>query len=129
MNLLQCKSAILFKNQDISKTPMSSVIGQLCKYTAQKGCVKVESSALQFYLLNQAFGALTMTVDPKTELTEDQEKLAKLYLNTASESSARLFYYILLIITREVRHLHTSESLYKKLEKNIILKLLHFKSI
>lgn len=117
MNLLQCKSAILFKNQDISKTPMSSVIGQLCKYTAQKGCVKVESSALQFYLLNQAFGALTMTVDPKTDLTEDQEKLAKMYLNTASESSARLFYYILLIVTREVRHLHTSESLYKKLEK------------
>ena len=77
----------------------------------------VEIGALQFYLLNQAFGLLSMKLDNKAEMSAEQEKLAKLYLTTASESSARLFYYILLIITREARHIHSSETFFTNLEK------------
>ncbi|HNB53609.1 MAG TPA: hypothetical protein PK530_16795 [Anaerolineales bacterium] len=117
MNLEGCKEALLFKNRDVSKTPMKSVINRVNKYLPGKSKAKVESSALQFYLLNQAFGMLTMEVDQKADLNSAQENLAKLYLNTASESSARLFYYILLIITRESRHVYESETLYKALLK------------
>ena len=127
MNLSQCKTAILFKNQNLADTPMKSVIQQLNAYMGDHSSNgKVEATALQFYLLNQAYGMLSMTIDPKADLSPDQEKLAKLYLTTASESSARLFYYILLIITREARHLHSSETLYKKLEKKYGVEVVAF---
>lgn len=117
MNLAGCKEALLFKNRDVSKTPMKSVINRVNKYLPGRSKAKVESSALQFYLLNQAFGMLSMELDQKADLNSAQENLAKLYLNTASESSARLFYYILLIITRESRHVYDSDTLYKSLLK------------
>lgn len=127
MNLSQFKTALLFKNQNLADTPMPLVIQQLNSYmTSSKGVAPVEAGALQFYLLNQAFGNLTINVDSKTELNADQEKLAKLYLTSASESSARLFYYILLIITREARHLHSSETLYKKLSAKYGVDVVNF---
>jgi hypothetical protein len=98
---------------------MPKVIEQLNTYMDKSTAnSEVEANALQFYLLNQAFGNLSIAVDSKAELTPEQEHLATMYLNRASESSARLFYYILLIITREARHLHSSETLYKKLIAN-----------
>src|ERR1035437_1947959 len=117
MNLSQLKTALLFKNQNLANTPMPLVIQQLNAYMdSHNANSKVESNALQFYLLNQAFGNLAINVDSKSDLTPDQEKLAVMYLNRASESSARLYYYMLLITTREARHLHSSETLYKMLE-------------
>lgn len=126
MNLEGCKEALLFKNRNISDTPMNSVISRVNKYLPGKSKAKVEASALQFYLLNQAFGMLAMDLDSKSDFNAAQENLAKLYLNTASESSARLFYYILLITTREARHVYESESLYKSLIKNYGLEMITF---
>lgn len=116
MNLDQCKKAILFKNQNLTAVPMPQLIKQLNAYMGiHSADSEVEANAIQFYLSNQAFGMLAITIDSKATLNTDQENLATMYLNRASESSARLFYYMLLIITREARHAHTSETQYKSL--------------
>ena len=118
MNLEQCKRAILFKNQNLAATPMPQVIARLNSYmSGHTNDANVEAGALSFYLLNQAFGLMTIKMDNKADLSSDSEKLAKMYLTSASDSSARLFYYILLIITREARHIHSSDSFFTKLEK------------
>ena len=116
MNLSQFKTAILFKNQNLENTLMPQAIKQLNAYMDKStGTSEVEANALQFYLLNQAFGDMSIKFDSKADLTPEQEKLATMYVTRASESSARLYYYMLLIITREARHLHASETFYKKL--------------
>lgn len=127
MNLEQCKRAILFKNQNLANTPMPQVIERLNQYMSNHNSdAVVETGALSFYLLNQAFGLMSIKFDNKAELPAEAEKLAKLYLNSASESSARLFYYILLIITREARHIHSSESFFTKLEKDYSPEVVNF---
>ena len=127
MNLEQCKRAILFKNQKLQDTPMPQVIERLNAYMSNHSSdAGVEVGALQFYLLNQAFGLLSIKLDNKAELTSEQETLAKLYLTTASESSARLYYYILLIITREARHIHSSETFFTNLEKKYGVEVVQF---
>lgn len=121
------KSAILFKAQTLSDTPMPQVITQLNKYMgSHSATASVEEEAILFYLLNQSYGLLSMNVDSKATLTENEEKLTRLYLQIASESSTRLFYYMLLIITREARHLHSSDTLYAKLEASYGVDMLNF---
>lgn len=118
MNLERCKEALLFRNQNLSDTPINLTLQRVNQYMSSGiGKVQVEASAIQFYLLNQAFGLLMMQVEPKADLSPPQEDLAKLYLTTASESSARLFYYILLIITREARHVYENTTLEASLMK------------
>jgi len=104
MNLEHYKKALLFKQQDVSGTPLVSTAQQLSKYLKANTSVGVEEEAILFYLLNDAFGRLGSQFDKKENLSEEADALARLYLKKASESSARLFYYILTIITREARH-------------------------
>lgn len=104
MNLEHYKEALLFKKQDVSGIPLVSTATQLSKYMDSHTTVSVESEAILFYLLNDAFGRLCSQFDKKEDLPKEADALARLYLEKASHSSARLFYYILNIITREARH-------------------------
>ena len=133
MNIEYFKKAILFKKQTFASVKMPELIGRLNAYfKSNPKLVVPEESALLFYMLNNAFGELCIKYDAKEELPEQAELLARRYLNSASESSARLFYYILLIMTREARHLYSKDSIYNTLEslygvqfKDFISKLKH----
>lgn len=104
MNLEHYKKALLFKQQNMSAVPLASTAPQFLNYMNTHNTVSVEEEAILFYLLNDAFGRLCSQFDKKEDLPKEADALARLYLKKASESSARLFYYLLAIITRESRH-------------------------
>lgn len=104
MNLEHYKKALLFKQQDVSGVPLVATATQLSNYMQSHSMVPVEEEAILFYLLNDAFGRLFSQFDKKEDLPKEADSLARLYLEKASYSSARLFYYVLNIITREARH-------------------------
>jgi hypothetical protein len=110
MTLDQAKKALLFQARDLSNTPMPLVVAQVSNYMKSSTLVGVEDSAVMFYLLNQTVGNISTLFNKDEELPADAENVVQLYLNDASNSSIRLFYYILLVITREIRHLHQQKT-------------------
>lgn len=63
-----------------------------------------DMQAVDFYLLNQAMSVLAAKRDPLEPLPEGELFLAKEYAENASKIVVRLFWYVLLICTREARH-------------------------
>jgi hypothetical protein len=63
-----------------------------------------ESEAIRFYLLNHAVSHIAQRRDLLEPLPADELSLLKAYATHGSEVAARLFWYMLLITTREARH-------------------------
>lgn len=63
-----------------------------------------DEEALMFYLLNHAFSLIRQKYGPADTLSSEDEAITRIYLQTANAATVRLLYYVLLIISRESRH-------------------------
>jgi hypothetical protein len=74
-----------------------------------------EHEAIQFYMGNHAYSELVMRYDGYQPLG-DAQYIAKKYTEDLMVSGVRMFYYLLLICTRESRHVHTDYDLISDLK-------------
>lgn len=82
---------------------------------ATLGTVNPDTEAVRFYYLNHLWAHVCQRFEEHEVLPQEYRVLVEKYLKEATEQSARMFSYTLLIITRESRHLHQHESVYKKI--------------
>lgn len=75
-----------------------------------------EDDAISFYLLNHGM-ALVLQTTSKWEPLGTKFHFVDLYYNKVSSMAARMFHYLLLICTRESRHVHDTEAAKKKLQE------------
>lgn len=80
---------------------------------------KPETSALQFYLLNHAAALIRKQRGPHEPLPEIEQRLVQRYYARNSLAAIRASYYLLLICTRESRHLTNPGVLHPKLGKEL----------
>lgn len=95
--------------RDLSKVPMK-VIGKRMK--AQTESVmkeQPESEAITFYLLNHAMHEIAQRVDPDEPLG-NLSQLVEYYHQVLAQKGSRLFNYLMIICTRELRHYPTSSN-------------------
>lgn len=101
--------------QDI---PTKDAVTRLCQFMSndQKADTKPEKDAISFYFLNHAYSTLQLKFDHQEPLNEYNE-IADMYFSEAiGEATLRAFYYLLLICTRESRHVHKSNDFHTKLK-------------
>lgn len=105
---------------DLRHTPLKEIVANYkpCRAFLSTADVDVvthpESDAIEFYLKNAAYAKLAQSVHPDAPLGE-AEALLESYHATVRVKALRMFYYLLLICTRESRHLHHSTLLYDML--------------
>lgn len=87
------------------------------KYLDQRGGIMAqpEHDALSFYLANAAYAQIVQRV-AEDEPLGDYLPLLLAYQDTIRTTSMRLFFYLLLICTRESRHIHSNSSFFASLE-------------
>lgn len=68
--------------------------------------------AAEFYALNQIVAALQSRFSMGEALPQWAVRLASRYADTLSAQTVRMFHYVLLITTRESRHLHSKDSFF-----------------
>lgn len=110
------KAGPLFTKRSRAGVLVPQVAAQLKKYLSPAGQAHVEQEALLFYMLNHMFWAISRKRAALEILTPGELMLARSYDQAASTIAKRLFYYTLLITTREARHMHKSPSLYATLK-------------
>lgn len=69
-----------------------------------------ETEALYFYGMNHGVALIEKNYVPLETLPEDVNEFVNEYYKTCSKMAQRAFYYLLLICTRESRHLHNLPS-------------------
>jgi len=100
----QIRGRPMTMRRDMQKVPVSEVITALQTYEPQLGSsARPETCALTFYLLEQALGEVRNRKGLQEDLGELVEVL-DLYHSLLSPEAVRLFYYLLMICTREARH-------------------------
>jgi hypothetical protein len=103
---------------DASKVLLSHLIPvRLNPYMDAHTEVNVQENALTFYMLNHAFAALCQKYDDHQIMPADAVRLAESYFQQMNPQCVRLLNYVLLIITREARHLQPTTDFQAKLTK------------
>lgn len=124
-NLKEHNKRCLLAKRDVSKTPLASVVQAIidCKYDNDRSA---DEEAIKFYLLNHLMGILRVNRGDHEILTEKEQSLVELYFKTGNESAIRMFYYVLLICTRESRHVGNGPTFTKGLEKKFGKQIYNF---
>jgi len=94
-------------NNDIGHVVVNDVITHLNEYLKNVILVSPEKEAIMFYLNNHILSVVQSTTGIDEPL-EDKLKLITYYQSELSKASVRMFYYLLLICTRESRHVYGS---------------------
>jgi hypothetical protein len=102
------KARPFLKPRDVSGYSLADTVKQMVIYEAGADTVNPEVDALVFYMMNDAFAKLCAKFDMNEPLPVEVDELASTYVVEAQKRSLRMFYYCLLIITRELRHMHAS---------------------
>jgi len=115
----------LMSKRDVSETPLKSVITQLkaCKYGQDR---TADEEAVKFYMMNHLVGHLRISRGDTSILTDKEDDLVEAYFTTCNESAIRMFYYMLMICTRESRHVAKHDKFYTNLAKNYGAKVCDF---
>lgn len=108
----QLKGRPLSLHRDMFQTPTPVVAKALRQFMMQdkEGNTKPETDALAFYTLNHAVALLRNRFDWMEPLG-DLADVAALYNDLCASRAVRAFYYLLLITTRENRHLKNKTGL------------------
>lgn len=64
-----------------------------------------EHDAIVFYMMNHAFSVVRSKFHPNVSLPDEVNKVCALYLTTTNAALMRMFAYLLVICTRESRHI------------------------
>lgn len=113
MNVLNEYLNFPFTNKiDISSVPVEAVMGVLRDTFGdnpyQTTAVAPETEALEFYMSNHVVALIRTKAENGTYLTEQQAELVAKYSAQTSAIAVRSFAYLVLICTREMRHLGSS---------------------
>lgn len=96
-------------NRDVSNYPISGVVGALNNYMADSdlsmGCPQKE--AIVFYSTNHIMSEV-LSRNTKDSPLNTHISMVDKYQSELSKSSVRMFYYLLLICTRESRHVYSN---------------------
>lgn len=107
-----------FSLRDMSNVPVKYTVAALNSYFNHPNegsqTKQPEEEAIWFYLLNHAVGVVYSTTDDHEPLLA-KERIMTMYSKKVSMSAIRMFYYLLLICTRESRHAR-SDTDWKKLQ-------------
>ena len=106
----------LMTKHDAKDVPLAVTVANMLAFEKHSGQANVEHGAVSFYFLNHVFSELLKN-DPNLPLSPAGAELADAYTRTASLHAQRLFYYMLLICTREARHVHAGGMLQDVLEE------------
>jgi len=98
---------------DFSQTPVPKLSEQIRVDRPALGQAYPEAEALTFYLYNHAFSLVTSRLGLH-EPMGDFLPVAVAYAQSSAKVFKRLMQYMVLITTRESRHVHNSESFWEK---------------
>lgn len=93
----------LARPRDRSAVPVANVVKAMNQFLATHSHVHPEVDAISFYLMNHAVAEVAKRVDKDAPLGHYLPLVAD-YHQAQNEASARAFYYLLIICTRESRH-------------------------
>lgn len=116
--MLSYLSKPFFQKLDYSEESLSGLGGALKGYmSTTKQYVCPEKEALEFYLLNHISQILRRRGEHP--LYPHEREFMEHYVKTGSKMAMRAFYYLLIICTREARHLNTAmySEVFKDIEK------------
>lgn len=104
--------------RDLTKVPLKETISQLNDFMKadQSSSQTPETDALNFYLLNHAFSVLRMKYNAFEPVNGDHKVADEYFSKKVAVATARAFYYLLLICTRESRHVHKTNNFHDKLK-------------
>ena len=96
------------KPQNLAALPMREVVKPVLKYWEglPNGKATPDTDAIEFYCLNHLAAKIQEKFDPNEVLPEWAQEVMETYVRVLAEQSTRLYVYMLLIITREARHMH-----------------------
>jgi len=97
------KSRPLTSAVKLADVPANVVFGKIPGFVQANKKVAPEVSALKFYMMNHAWGVIHLRNVPTAPLGKD-EAVAEMYHSAQHGEAVRMFYYLLLICTRETRH-------------------------
>lgn len=101
------KSSALFMTRSMATQPLPLAMEWCNKYITQVGGhASPEGEAFKFYFANHTFSVISQKYDSHEPLPDETLELARGYVKLGSDLIVRLAYYILLITTREMRHMH-----------------------
>jgi len=100
----------------VLQASMPEVVKHQKQAQGSMGKATPECEAITFYMLNHALGELRQQVGIDTPLNDDQQKLANMYFTELAVPTARLYWYIIAICTRESRHARNHGQFYSKME-------------
>jgi hypothetical protein len=95
--------------RDLSEVPMKVIGARIKNATSATDKAQPEEEAITFYLLNHAMHEIAQRVDPDEPLGK-LEGLVEYYHQVLAYSGSRLFNYLMIICTRELRHFPTSSN-------------------
>lgn len=110
------KAGPLFTKRSRAGVLVPRVAAQLKKYHTAASEVYVEREGIAFYLLNHLFWIVSRKRAALEILAPVELKMAQSYSLIGSMIAKRLFYYTLLITTREARHMGKSATVYATLK-------------
>lgn len=99
-------------NVDISEVAVADVMavlrGNFGEKISQTHARSPESEALEFYMSNHVLALIRTNSTAGQKISIDQRDLVERYGHNTSELATRAFAYLMVICTREMRHLNTS---------------------
>jgi hypothetical protein len=106
-----------FQPASLTHVRCKELASAINSYKANSGKATPEQEAAAFYGMNHVSGMIRKRFTPYEKLPDWAVDLMDAYLMTLSGQSTRLFYYLVLIATREARHLKSmSEGWWKTVE-------------
>ena len=109
--LFGMRQSALFEKRNSSGIHVPVSVAVLNDYLKNcNGVVHPESEALKFYYSNHVFSLLSSKFDLHEPLPPEALSLARSYVKMSGDLVARLAYYVMMIIVREMRHVHASTS-------------------
>ena len=105
------KARPLFQLRDLSEAWLPDAVKALRAYESSlsQKMIFVEPAAVEFYMLNHAFAEVSKRFDLYEPMPAEFSAVAQQYLVTANDLALRMTYYLMLICTREVRHLRPGQ--------------------
>lgn len=100
------KAQPLFKASSMAHVRVKQAAAVAREYLKTCGMRQPESEAVTFYTGNAIFAELLKKFAPEETLPQWADELARTYVSLSSKAAQRLAIYLLLIITRESRHVH-----------------------
>lgn len=110
---------VLCTQRDMSMIPCGFVATAIRKSMAAPGfqMAKPEGSALWFYFLNHGKSIIAQKNHPLEPLSKFDQDFLEKYHKFSNAAVIRAFYYLVLICTRESRHVENGNKLYPEINK------------